>query len=273
MIFPDYHLHSQFSSDSKEIIENIITTAKSKGMNSICLTDHYDMDFPVEVMESPEMDFNLDIESYYKHVSAISAKESDIDVKIGIELGVMESTTDKLTAYVDNHAELDFIISSIHVVDNMDPYYPIYFEGKTEKQGYDRYFELLLSCAKKFKSFNVLGHLDYILRYGPNKADNFKIADYCDLFKELFSIIVPDGKGIEINTGSLYKNLDFPHPHPDILKLYKEAGGEIITIGSDAHKAEYIGYGFNVARDLLLANGFKYYCTFDKQKPTFNPII
>ena len=111
-----------------------------------------------------------------------------------------------------------------------------------------------------------------LVRYGKTKADLFDIHDYADIFEELFQILVARGQGIEINTGSLYRGLSFPHPHTDILKMYKDAGGEIITVGSDAHHAEHIGYGFDAARDLLLSHGFRYYTTFKERKPEFHKI-
>lgn len=273
MIFHDYHIHSLFSSDSSEKLESIIQTAKHLQMAEICLTDHYDMDFPTDAVENPAMDFSLDMDAYVSALKALKQKEADgINIKIGVELGVMESTANRLNQFVADHSELDFVISSIHIVDNMDPYYPAYFEGKTEIEGYRRYFELILNCAKEFKSYSVLGHLDYILRYGPTKADHFSLGDYYDIFDELFKMIIPEGKGIEINTGSLYKNMRYPHPHPEILKLYKERGGEIITVGSDAHFADKVGYGFDAARNMLIQYGFKYYCTFQDRKPVFHKI-
>ena len=269
MIFPDYHLHSCFSSDCNASLDDIIAAAKKNNMSTICITDHYDMDFPV-IPEAPDMNFDLDDRTYYKTLCALRDKlKPDFDLRIGIELGVTPENAANLTKYAEDRHEYDFFIASSHLVDNMDPYYDSYFQGKTEYEAYSRYFETILYNVKHFKNYNVYGHLDYIFRYGKNKADNFKISDYSDLFKEIFKIIVYDGKGIEINTGSLYKNLSFPHPHKDILSLYKEAGGEIITVGSDAHSPEYIGYGFHIAKEVLLAQGFKFYTTFSKQKPTF----
>ena len=71
----------------------------------------------------------------------------------------------------------------------------------------------------------------------------------------------------EVNTGSLYKGFDFPHPHTIILKLYKDLGGEIITIGSDAHKPQYLGYGFDKAEAILKQCGFDSYTVFHGGKP------
>ena len=212
MIFPDYHLHSSFSSDSDADIHDIIRAAKDKGLNSICITDHYDMDFPV-YPDEPELTFDLDTDAYYTYMSKIRDEAApDFDLRIGVELGIMPETTSRLHDYVLSHPELDFIIASSHLVDGYDPYRPEYFLDKTEKEAYSRYFESILENIKAFKDFNVYGHLDYILRYGRHKADNFKISDYYDIFHEIFRILVYDGKGIEINTGSLYRGLDFPHP-------------------------------------------------------------
>lgn len=273
MIFPDYHLHSDFSSDSDTHIHDIIKSAKEKGITSVCITDHYDMCFPV-LPDAPDMTFELDYDRYYSELSNLrQSLLPDFDLRIGIELGVTKENISAVTDFARWHTEYDFFIASSHLVDNMDPYYPSYFLGKSEKDAYRRYFETILYNVTHFKNYNVYGHLDYILRYGPTQADNFNIKDYSDIFREIFKIIVYDGKGIEINTGSLYKNLTFPHPHGDILKMYKDAGGEIITIGSDAHYPEHIGYGFDVAKNVLLEHGFKYYTTFFKQQPDFVPII
>lgn len=268
MIFPDYHLHSCFSSDCKTMPIDIINQAKAKGLTSVCFTDHHDIDFPILESE-PDIDFQLDIEAYHKELTQLRDSVQDFDLKIGVELGVMPNVTDKAALYAKKHNELDFIICSTHVVDGIDPYYPEYFNSKTDKQGYLRYFEEILNTVTNFRDYNVYGHLDYIVRYGKNKSDSFDFSDYKDIMNEILKTIIDSGNGIEINTGSLYRGLKYPHPHKDILKMYKDLGGEIITIGSDSHDLEHIGYGFDVARELLLACDLSYYCTFSKRKPTF----
>lgn len=268
----DFHLHSSFSSDSEADMKDILNKAISLNMASICITDHYDMDFPIDPVE-PEMNFDLNTDAYFKYMSQLKEQyKPSIDLKIGIELGFMPETAEKLNAFVKSHPEYDFFIGSLHIIDGVDPYKKTYFEGKTEQQAYYHYFDTILEVAKLFDGYNVLGHLDYVMRYGPNKADNFLIDDYREVFHELFKLIVPMGKGIEINTGGLYKGLGYAHPHIDIFKLYRDAGGEIVTVGSDAHLPKYVGYGFDDALKKLQENGFKYYCTFDRQRPVFHKI-
>lgn len=269
MLFPDYHIHTSFSEDCDSDINDIISSAKAKGINSICITDHYDMDFPV-LKEDPDIRFNLDIPSYIKTLRELKENLSpDFDLRIGIELGTMPYTLEKLTQYVKDNPYFDFIIASTHIVDDMDPYYPSFYEGRNVKDAYRRYFEDELYAVTNFDSFDVYGHLDYILRYGRDPENPFDPKDFMDIFEELFKQLISKGKGIELNTGGLYKGLNDTHPCKEYLKLYKELGGEIITVGSDAHDPKYIGYGFNIARDILLSADLKYYCTFNKRKPEF----
>ncbi len=72
--------------------------------------------------------------------------------------------------------------------------------------------------------------------------------------------------GIEINTSALRYGLRDFHPCRKILKRYRELGGEIITIGSDAHRALDIMRDFDKAKDVLRELGFEKYCVFTKRK-------
>lgn len=274
---PDYHLHSSFSADCDTDINEIIKNAMSKGMSSLCFTDHNDLDFP----DTPDkLVFDLDIDNYIPALLELRAKymSSGFDIRIGVEQGVMRSTCDKLNSYSKEHPGLDFIICSSHVVDGGDPYYKeswYYPDGspKDADKLYTEYFEDMLYNVQNFNDYNVYGHIDYIFRFG-DKIDSqiFKekyFARYKDILHEILKSIIENGKGIEINTGSLYRGLNFAHPHIETLRMYKELGGEILTFGSDAHDLEHIGHVFDEAADMAKSVGFKYYCTFKDMKPEF----
>ena len=125
---------------------------------------------------------------------------------------------------------------------------------------------------KKFKNFDVYGHLDYVVRYGPNRDADYTYAKYRDLLDSILKLLIEEGKGIEINTGGLKKGLRDLHPCTDIVKRYKELGGEIITIGSDAHDTANLAYGFDRAEALLKECGFKRFCTFEKLQPVWHEL-
>ena len=270
MLFPDYHFHTDFSSDCDEPIQAVIASAKEKGLSALCVTDHYDMDFPVRP-EEPDVDFDLDLDSYYRTYHALSEKlVPEFDLRVGVELGVMPSTTKKLNAFVQAHPELDFIICSLHVVDGMDPYYPEYFEGKEDLSAYRHYFETLLACVKEFDNFNVCGHLDYIVRYGKTKADLFDIRDYADIFEELFQILVAR-QGLK---GVLIIHEDRGAGYPWSVVRASAQSKMYVDSDSDAYHCPLNGWiQFNAAKQLLADNGYDIDQLIEQSKsPDFKPI-
>lgn len=115
----------------------------------------------------------------------------------------------------------------------------------------------------------MLGHLDYVVRYGKNQAESYAWYQYADCIDEILKHLIYNGKGLELNTAGLKYGLGFAHPYPEILRRYKELGGEIITIGSDAHRPEHIAYDFAKAKEILKRFGFKYYSQFTGRKVMF----
>ena len=146
-------------------------------------------------------------------------------------------------------------------------------ENHKASDSYRAYFEEMLSYVRNYKDYDVYGHLDYIARYAPADADRpFSYFDYSDLIDEILKAIISNHKGIECNTSGLRKPLNATNPSVDILKRYKELGGEIITVGSDAHFAEHVAADFDKAADILKACGFRYYNTFVHRQPVFDKL-
>lgn len=265
MIKSDFHVHTEFSSDCSASMESQIEKAIGLGFDFICITDHCDMDSCLENK------FLLDVGAYVNRISILKEKyKKQIKILCGLEMGLSPELREEINNYVNDY-NFDFIIGSSHVVDSIDIgcNFDAFSKGKSEKQAYRRYFESILENVKVFSNYDVYGHLDFILRYGKNKSNYFEFSDYKDVFEEILKTIIRNGKGIEINTAGLRKNLGYPHPHKEILKMYKEIGGEIITVGSDAHFVEHLGYGFEDIPEILKSVGFKYYSIFENRKPKF----
>ena len=262
----DFHVHTEFSNDCSVKVESQIERAINLDLEYICFTDHCDMDYPSTYKESKYM---LDTKSYIEKINLLKERyKSKIKVICGVEIGLMPYLKKRLNEYTNNY-NFDFIIGSSHLVRGKDPAITDFFAGRDEKAAFMDYFESILENVKTFKNYNVYGHLDYVVRYGPNKNKYFDFNDYKDLFEEILKIIIRNEKGIEINTAGLRKNLGYPHPHQDILKMYKDLGGEIITVGSDAHFPEHIAYKFDEAKEYLKEAGFRYYTVFENQEAKF----
>ena len=127
----------------------------------------------------------------------------------------------------------------------------------------------MLEDIRSTPDFDVLGHIDYVVRYGNGKAEGYSYQKYADEIDEILKAVIERGKGIELNMAGLKYGLPFAHPHPDILKRYRELGGEIVTVGADGHRPEHIAWEFDKACDILKGCNFKYYTEFKERKPIF----
>lgn len=260
MIIADLHTHSSFSTDSDEPLFEMAKSAIGKGLKILCLTEHMDFDYPTEG------EFQLDVRSYREELLRARGELSDkLELLFGVELGLLPYMTDTLRNFAQS-ADFDFIIGSVHQIDRMDPYYPEYFEKYGGKNGILRFFENMLESIKNFDNYDVLGHIDYIVRYSPEKSYN--PLDFREVFDEILKTVISGGKGIEINTKGL-DSLGYVHPNITVLKQFKELGGEIVTIGSDAHDRTRVAANFDKAEQALKSAGFERYAVFRNRKPEF----
>lgn len=264
MNLSDYHIHSYFSGDSTESLDNIAEFAISSGLSEICITDHQDFDFMADGIL-----YEINPVAYSDIIDELSYKyRNKIKIKKGIETGLEPDKNHRLDDFI-NSADFDFVIGSSHLVNGKDPYYPDFFNNKTDDQAFMEYFESILNNLETCSNFDVYGHIDYVVRYSPNKDKNYSYIKYKDILDNILKKIINMGKGIEINTSGYKSGLKEPNPCFEIIKRYRELGGEIITAGSDAHQCNYIGYRFKDAASILKNAGFRYYTKFNKRKPEF----
>lgn len=267
-ILSDYHLHTSFSGDSEAPMESMIEKGIALGLKHMCFTEHMDMDY-VYASGDPEAMFEVNTDSYLFDVIRYREKYADkIQLNFGIELGIQPHISKELAKYVKSY-DFDFIIASSHLCNRKDPYYPSFYEGREEEEAYREYFLSILDNLKAFSNFDVYGHLDYVVRYGPNKDVNYSYDKYKDVLDKILEWLVDHEKGLEINTGGIFYGLRELNPCTDILRRYKELGGEIITVGSDAHAPERIAQGFDRAGEILQSCGYKYYTIFAKRTPEY----
>ena len=266
MTIADYHTHTYFSSDSNTEPEAQIQSALKKGLSYLCFTDHEDMDYCY-----PD-EFQLDLPSYTASMEKLRNRyQNQIQLGIGIEIGLQPHLSQKLSDFVSGYP-FDFIIGSSHMVQHMDPYFPEFWNGRSQKDCILAYYEDTLKNIQQFDCFDVYGHIDYIIRYRPDKTQPYHYLDYSDILDEILKTLIQKGKGIECNTAGFKYGLNQPNPERALLTRYKELGGEILTIGSDAHKPMHIAYDFEKLPALLNECGFQYYTIYHNRSPKFLPI-
>lgn len=267
-MFSDYHVHTCFSGDSRALPEEQIQAAAALGMDAVCITDHHDYGS----REMTHLDFYLDLPAYLEKIRELRLRYRDrIQVYTGIELGLQLRVQDYLRD-LSSSLSVDYIIGSSHFVDGVDLYDRKFYEGRSEQDAFLRYFESTLDRVRALDCFDCLGHLDCVVRYGPSRNQNYRPGDYLDLIDEILRILIQRGRGIECNTSGFKYGLGHPHPCEEVLKRYRELGGEILTVGSDAHRPGEVGGYFRETAELLKNCGFRYYTVFHQRKPVFLPV-
>ena len=278
MIQADMHMHTWFSTDSEACPCDMADEAVRKGLKTICFTDHFDKD---DLEWGEEGIF--DVDAYFVEMQKLQEEYAGkLNIRIGIELGLRTYLKDYYEELTKKYP-LDFVIGSVHNVPYKkdaegnilytDPAAEKLFTDRTDKEAYRLMMETTLENVRTSDCFQTLGHLDYVVRYGKSREKEYSYTDYADIIDEILKLLIEKEKGLEVNSAGLKYGLPFAHPHPDVLKRYRELGGEIITIGADAHKPEHIAYDFAKAEEILKSCGFKYYTEFFEQKPVFKQLI
>ncbi len=267
LIKSDFHLHTSFSSDSETPMEEMIEQGIRLGLQSMCFTEHMDKDFLRRTDHDPN--FEVDTDAYYEQYQNLRDRYHDrIQILFGVELGLQPHVATQYRSYI-NQYPFDFIIGSSHLCHRRDPYFPEFYEGREEGEAYLEYFESILENINGYDGFDIYGHLDYTVRYGPNKNRFYQYKAYADVIDAILRALIDREKGIELNTGGFKYGLGHPNPTEDIIRRYRELGGEIITIGSDAHMPQFIAYEFEKAAAILQECGFRYYTIFKSRKPEY----
>ena len=270
----DYHVHTEYSDDSVYPMEEVVKDGVKVGLDEICFTDHVDYGIKNDWDDGKMIEYrgleplaNVDYPKYMEEIEKLQRLYGDrISLKTGLEFGVQVHTIPQFERLFDRY-DLDFIILSVHQVENKEFWTQEFQAGRTQQEYNERYYEELLEVIKQYKNYSVLGHLDLIVRY--DEAGIYPFEKVKPIVTEILKIVIADGKGIELNTSYHRYGLSDTTPSKEILKLYRKLGGKIVTIGSDSHKKEHLGTYIEEGKHVLREAGFKHFCTYDRMKPMF----
>ena len=259
----DYHLHSRISFDSDCPPEDILFAAEKAGLREICFTDHYDFN---DIFKDKRDLFPLSqYRDAYEHL-----KSETVTIRRGVEFGLTTWNQKELDELLSQY-DFDFVLGSVHYAGGYDPYCQEYWQHLGNEDGFEKYLLQTLECVKVQDHFDVLGHLNYVCKslYNPTRKPLY-YADYRDLCDEIMKILVQKGKGMEINTSGVDRSGDYL-PSLDFIKRFRELGGQLITVGSDAHDASRVGQHIDGALEIA-KEVFGHVCTFENRKPVFHKL-
>ena len=257
----DYHMHSVVSFDGHDAPEDMVRAAVAVGLKEICFTDHIDYFADVQVQE-----WVFDTQVYNDAYDQLWHPQ--LKIRRGLEFGIKPYNAPQLREDLKRRP-FDFVLGSVHFVDEKDVYYQEFWDGKTVPEAERRYLEETLACVMAHDDFDVLGHLTYISKARANPAPRpVPFEEHRELIDEILTVLARKGKGMEINTSGVDRCGDFL-PYEPYFRRFKELGGQIVTVGSDAHTASRVGQYTHRACELL-KDIFGYVCTFEAREPIFH---
>ncbi len=255
----EYHHHTDHSFDSKASMQAVCEQAIVKGINEICFTEHFSVNPKVPTYG------HMDFDRYFSDIHTCREMYRDsLVIKAGIELCEPYLLMDEYEQALQG-LHLDFILGSVHNID--EEKLRKYMAGKSLHDVYQGYFEEMYELVAK-ADIDVIAHFDLMKRYAIGEIGNYEFADFQMMIKSILQKAIERGIGLEINTSGL-SNIKVKEAFPkmDLLKLYRSLGGEILTIGSDSHRADTVGTMLDDALLMAKQAGFQHVYTFEKRVP------
>ncbi len=259
----DFHMHSTVSFDGNDTPEEMVRMAEAAGLQEICFTDHLDYEPGVE-----KQTMMFDTAEYIAAYENLSHPK--VKIRRGMEFGMFPYNVEQFRQELQRYP-FDFVLGSVHFADDLDVYFQPWWEGKTVHEAEKRYLEQTLACVQAHDDFDVLAHLTYISKCRAHPAPRpVPYEEHEELLDEILRILAGKGKGLEMNTSGVDRCGDFL-PYAPYFRRFKELGGEIVTIGSDAHNAQRVGQYADRACEIL-RDIFGYVCTFQGRQPIFHKL-
>ena len=272
MRLSDQHIHSAASPDSQVPMRLMAEAARDHGLSMVCFTDHVDMDDDRTGRVTTQWRERLRRSQEQREEIKAHPPEG-IEVRFGMELGAA-SHDPASAAVAAADPELDFVLGSLHNLRNEEDFYFRHYGPRYPCRELNRRYLRELIELTESKTFDVMAHVGYTARYmHRDGAEDGDITPefFGDELTELFTRLIQQGRGIEVNVSGLRCG-HTTYPTVSCLRLYRQLGGELITVGSDAHTQKDAGIGVREGYDILRALGFRYVAEYRHRKPELLPL-
>ena len=267
----DLHTHTHFSFDAfpEATAHAMAKAAIDAGVGVLALTDHCEVNGQVQGLY-PHFD---QAASFAEVTAARDAFADKLTLLRGIELGQPMEHPEQALAMREAY-DYDFVILSLHNIPDVPDFYLLRTDRMSEThyhQLYDRLLDEMIRSVS-FPGVHTLAHVTYPARYWAEAGKQFDITPHVPRLTKLFEQLCRHGVALEVNVSTLWKGHGFAMPDREVLALYKKVGGELVTIGSDAHAPKNVGNCISEGGKLLLECGFDRIVAYQNGKQFFVPI-
>lgn len=253
----DLHVHSVLSGDASSSIQEMCARAVEMGITTLAFTEHLDHN-PVDMCYGM-----FDLNRYMQEIHEARSRFSRLTILTGVEFAephLYPSELEGISAW-----ELDVVLGAVHWVgDDLAAIDTL--ENTDVPDLYRRYFEDVLKTAE-LGGFDVLAHIDLVKRFGVKYLGPFALEEYREQIAAVLKAIIRHGIALEVNTSGLRQPCAEPFPALETLKLYRDLGGELVTIGSDSHSIRQLGFGLAEGLEMIRTAGFDSIVVYRDRRP------
>jgi len=258
MIPFDYHMHTLFSEDGTDTPEAMCLRAIQLGIPEIGISEHWDVG-PYE--KNPRF---FQPEPWYAELERLRRLFAGrLIIRLGIEVAEPHLYPQP-AAEVLSRLPFDYVLGSVHFVGPNFIFDETYFLTHTADEVYWAYFaevEILLQTA----DFDILAHLDVPVRTGK-PIFGYDPHRYENQIRRILRMVIDRNLALEVNSAGLRKAAHNLMPDPLILKWYAGMGGELLTLGSDAHSASQVGLHLDTAMEAIRNAGFTHLTQYKRRQ-------
>jgi histidinol-phosphatase (PHP family) len=263
-MLPDYHIHSEFSCDAHDSMTAICRAALGLGLQEIGFSEHLDF-HPLDEC----LGFFQAAEFWNSLEQRRAAFGSQLTIRAGLEVGEPHLHAADLKPVLAAHP-WDYVLGSQHWIEDMTVFDPAYFEQPAQ-EAYERYFTAELELVRE-GDFDILAHMDIAKRYGFDAYGKFTPQAWEGHIRAVLHELARRDRALEVNSGTLRRGVNETSPAETILRWFHEEGGRLITFGSDAHRADQVGYGHMQVTHQLQAAGFRQFARYERRQPGLHPL-
>ncbi|MDD4773538.1 MAG: histidinol-phosphatase HisJ family protein, partial [Eubacteriales bacterium] len=255
MLYIDTHIHTNHSFDGTGTPDEICAAASASGLSAIAITDHFDADGIFEGIYDP-----YDGAKVKELIQKARERYSPaLRVAFGLEIGQPYTYPARCEAMA-RELNFDFIIGSLHNLIKTPDFYYLKFDNMPQpliERLWERYLEEIYTLLLEYRGMNIntLGHLTYPVRYITRAGRELDMKRYYDSVSQIYRKMTDYGMALEVNTSGLRQGDGMTLPDTGLIRLYRECGGELLTVGSDAHKPSDAGADIPFVYDVLAGLG------------------
>lgn len=237
--------------------------AIANGITLLGFTEHFDL-----LAVDPCFNY-LDLDGWWKELQRCrSLFSGQLKLLAGIELGEPHRYPDQIRRVLADHP-WDYALGSLHWVGDELIFDREYFRRQPD-QAYRDYFTELGQMAADAE-FDILAHMDVVKRLGFDVYGPYHAARYEPEIRTILHTLAGRGLALEINTGQLRRPMGECSPASPVLDWFRQEGGQWVTLGSDAHQPDHIGFQLEAAAEAARAAGFDRVAWFEQRAPMQEP--